>query len=106
MAVYVERAQAIHRLTTDLRRRMEAATVMATPDKLVMLDTGFEIINKLLHCFAIDPELSTLLDTRVNPQYQKLQPDPDSINNLFFVLLGVVRQVEGKTHRWVQRYAA
>jgi len=83
---------------------MEVAAVMSMSDKLLMIDTGTEIVNKLMVCFQIDSDLSGQIDQELNVRYRELKPDSDSINRLFFLLMALIRRIDGKARDWVQRY--
>ncbi len=105
MSAYAERATAIQAIATDLRLRMEVASVCGTiADKMAVIDLGVEIINKILTCFLVSQELLDSIDQKLNCYYTALDPSPSSVIRAFYALMSVVRDVEVKAAEWVKRY--
>ena len=104
MSTYAARATAIQGLTTDLRRNLEITSVLAIADKMSAINIGVEVVNKVLHCFAVSQELLDNIDCLLNQHYRRLRPNPTSVNRVFYALLSVVRQIEDKARVWVERY--
>ena len=102
---YAARATTIHGLARDLRHKMELTSGVGTiADKLTVIETGVEIVNKVLHCFYVSQEMLDEIDTILNPYYKALVPDPGYINRLFYRLMSVVRRFEQYAMAWVERY--
>jgi len=104
MSTYATRAIAIEGLTVDLRRRLEITSVMTTSDKMSAINIGVEVVNKILHCFAVSQELLDNIERLLNQHYRRLQPNPTSVDRVFYALLSVVRKIEDQARAWVARY--
>jgi hypothetical protein len=102
--MYAERAIAIFDLSGNLRRRMEMTSAIGTvAAKMAMIDMGVEAVNKLFHFFALGQDLLNVIETKINSLYRKLQPDPSYVNQIFYRLMAVVRQVEKRAAVWVEK---
>lgn len=105
MSAYAARATAIQSITTDLRHRMEIASVCGTiADKMVVIDLGVEILNKILACFLVSEEMLVDLDQTLNRYYRGLTPQPSSVIRVFYTLMSFVCALEKKAIEWVERY--
>lgn len=102
--MYAERALAILDLSRGLRRRMEMTSATGTVSaKMAMIDMGVEAVNKLFHFFALGQDLLNIIETKINSLYRKLRPDPSYVNQIFYRLMSVVRQVEKCAAGWAAR---
>jgi len=105
MSSYAARALAIRDIATDLRHRMEWAAGAGTiGDRMVVIDAGVEIVNKLLYCFLVNQELFDSIETSLNRHYRSIRPTPSSINVVFFILMSVVLRFERRANEWVVKY--
>jgi len=73
-------------------------------DRMVVIDAGVEIVNKLLYCFLVNQELFDSIETSLNRHYRSIRPTPSSINVVFFILMSVVLRFERRANEWVVKY--
>lgn len=73
-------------------------------DKACVLEVGVEVVNKVLHCFSVDHDLAQRLDRDVNEKFTALRPTPDSINDCFFGLLGIVQDFSRTAGQFAAQY--
>ena len=105
MSSYAIRAQAIHQIASDLKQQMEITAARGTiSDKAKVLELGVEVVNKVLHCFSVDHDLAQRVDRDVNNRYSSLQPTPDSVNDAYFNLMGVVSDFQRTTGEFAVQY--
>lgn len=102
--MYAERAIAIFDLSGNIRRRMEMTSATGTvAAKMAMIDMGVEAVNKLFHFFALGQDLLNDVETKINTLYRKLRPDPSHVNQIFYRLMSLMRQVEKRAASWVEK---
>jgi len=104
-SAYAERALAIHGIARGLRHKMELTAGAGTiADKMLLIETGVEIVNKILHCFYVSQEMFDEIDTILNRFFRTLVPTPSSINRMYVRLMNVVRCFERYAVEWVKKY--
>ena len=105
MSSYAVRASAIHRIAQDLQTQMEITAARGTiSDKASVLELGIEVVNKVLHSFSVDHDLAQRVDRDVNEKFTTLQPTPESINDCYFGLMGVVRDFNRTAGQFADQY--
>ena len=106
-SAYADRAVVIHGIARGLRRKMEMTAGVGTmADKIILIEAGVEIVNKILFSFHINQELLDSIDDTLNRFVRLLTPTPSSINRLFVRLMGIVRRLEHYAVEWVRKYVS
>ena len=104
MASYRARALAIHSLVKQYRHELESTLARSLSDKMLAIELGVDIANKLLYCFLISQEMFDQIDEQLNQYVTTVKAEPHAINMMLLRVLDVFRQLEAHSRRWVDHY--
>jgi len=102
--MYKRRAIAIHKLIVKLRERVDVILASGTPlDKMRIIKTSVEVINKLLWTYLIDKNMSENIDNILNKRVININPTIEDINKtLQYIRQTLITCLENKTKELIE----
>jgi hypothetical protein len=104
MASYKARSVELHSIAVELRENLERNINVSPGDQALLIALAVEVVNKMLYSFLISQEMFDNIDTLLN-DHLDIKPEPHEVANLYLRVLGVVRELERHTAKWVTRYS-